>query len=92
MTEYMRRDKVVTIRVNELEDQFIVELSKEMGVSKAEVWRRLLWTIRILFSSYLPAKKALLKIMDEKASLGDVLKPIPELFKIFLEEATRESP
>jgi len=87
----------MTIRVSDIEYDMICELSKELGVSKAEVWRRLLWTVRVLYSSYLPVNRAFKSVPDSggRITLADALKPIPVLFDEVLEEiekSRREPP
>jgi len=80
----MRRDRIIPVRFNEAEYDIISELAKEMGISKSEVIRRFIWTVRILFSSYLPLKEALIKARG--TTLADALKPIPELMSIILKQ------
>ena len=78
----MVKNYIVTIRLDEQEYMMVTNLSKNLNTSKSEVFRRLLWTVRILFDPSLTAKDALTSIVDNSESLGDILKPLPELIRI----------
>lgn len=87
----MPRNYVNTIRLNRTEHEMIEEIAKELDVSKSEVWRRLFWTVRTIFSSYLPAQEALsdVELDEHEPSLADMLKPVPELMDVVLKEMER---
>lgn len=88
----MPRNYVKTIRLNRIENEIIEELAHNLRVSEAEVFRRLLWTVRTIFSSYLPARQAIANVVDNghEPSLADMLKPVPELMNIILTEMERK--
>jgi len=72
--------RIHTLRISPIEDSIITDLAKKLEVSKAEVWRRLLWTVRVLFSDYLLLERALkARNFPEGVTLADALKSIPEL-------------
>lgn len=89
----MPRNYVKTIRLNRIENQIIEKLANDLHVSEAEVWRRMLWTIRTIFSSYLPARQAIGTVVDDgrEPSLADMLKPVPELMNIILTEMEKRN-
>jgi len=84
----MRRNRIIPVRFTEVEYRIISNLAKQMGISKSEVIRRLIWTVRVLFSPHLPLKKALMKTRG--TSLVDALRPIPELWDLILTEIAKE--
>jgi len=86
-----KKDYKISVRVSEIEYKMLKDASKELGVSISEVIRRLLWTVVILYSDLLPAVKALTVEVRGAGSkrLADILKPLPTLFRIILEEAEK---
>ena len=88
---HMPRNYVHTLRLNRTEHEMIEEVAKELHTSKSEVWRRLLWTVRTIFSSYLPAREALSDVVldEHEPTLADMLKPVPKLIDVVLKEMER---
>lgn len=87
----VKREYLTTVRLNHVEYEMIQELAESLHISKNEVWRRLLWTVKTIFSSYLPARQAIMNVADNgrEPSLADMLKPLPELMNIVLKEMER---
>ncbi|MFQ6077434.1 MAG: ribbon-helix-helix protein, CopG family [Candidatus Bathyarchaeia archaeon] len=87
----MRRRHTMTVRVDDTELEIIESMAKDLGVSRSEVWRRLLVTVAVLYSNNLPLKDSLrnvkelegvhqvLKNQNVTMTLSDALKSIPEL-------------
>jgi len=87
----MRRKHIMTVRVDDVEREVIESLAKDLGVSRSEVWRRLLVTVAVIYSESLSLKDALRDIKDLEGvhrvlknegvdiALSDALKSIPEL-------------
>lgn len=85
----MPRNYVITARFNREEYEMVKEVSGALGVSMSEVIRRLLWTVRTIFSSYLPARQAIRDVAENEPTLAVALKPIPELMEAVLREMER---
>lgn len=87
----MVKNYVVTIRLDAVEMEMLEQLRKELGgIAKSEVFRRLLWNIRILFDPDLPAREALMNYTgSDEPSLSDLLRPFPELIAIILRHRSR---
>jgi len=84
-----KKDVVMTIRVPKEIYQDIELLSETLGISKSEVWRRMYWTVKILFDPKLKMSDALISNRYTKLRnkpLAEVLKPLPELLTILLSE------
>jgi len=87
----MRRRHIMTVRVDDAEKEIIESMAADLGVSRSEVWRRLLVTVAVLYSDNLPFKDALRnmkelegihKVLEEQnvtLTLSDALKSVPEL-------------
>jgi len=87
----MRRKHTMTVRVDDVEREVIESLARDLGVSRSEVWRRLLVTVAVIYSENLPLKDALRDIKELEGvhrilkrkkiniTLSDALKSIPEL-------------
>ena len=75
---------IMTIRVDKHDYDDITELAEALGISKSEVWRRLLATVRILYSDYITLREALSqdveKVLDKP--LSSALKSLPELAEV----------
>ena len=78
----------MTVRVSDIEFDGIEKASEELGVSKAEVIRRLYWTVRVLYSDKTTLRKALLNIddIDCDKPLSTTLRNIPELLIDMIEK------
>jgi hypothetical protein len=81
----------MTIRVDDVEFEVLESMAKDLGVSKSEVWRRLLVTVAVLYSDNLLLRDALQNVRELEGvhrvlqeqnvtlSLSAALKSIPEL-------------
>ncbi|NVM57020.1 MAG: hypothetical protein HWN51_02720 [Desulfobacterales bacterium] len=88
-----RRRNILTVRLDDSELVTVKKLANDLGVPVAEVWRRLLITVRVLYDSDLMLGDALrvsestmgvhkLLKKDGDIPLYDAIKPIPELIRI----------
>lgn len=87
------RRNILTVRLNDSELATVKGLANDLGVPVAEVWRRLLTTVRVLYDSDLELGDAL-RVSERTMHIhrllkkeGDIplynaIKPIPELIKI----------
>ena len=88
----MVKNHIVTIRLDDEEYEMVKELSNATGASISEVFRRLLWTTRILFSDYLPLREAFISAtLDHEPTLAELLKPLPELMRIVIREKKKRA-
>lgn len=89
----MARHNILTVRLNDSELAAVRKLAKDLGTPVAEVWRRLLTTVRVLYDSDLMLSDALrpgkqtAKIFRLLKRDGDIpvyeaIKPIPELLDL----------
>jgi len=84
----MNKNHTMTVRLNDIEFNGISDVAKKLGISKAEVLRRMFWTVRVLFSDKLSLKEALLNSDDVNCDqpLSDALRNIPELLSDMIEK------
>jgi len=98
----MRLKKNVNFRVSDDQYSEIERLAEQMGVSRSEVWRRLLLTVRVLYSPDLTLADVLRnnekteKIHELLAQgydlpLHEALRSIPELIEIIKAKETLEA-
>lgn len=83
----MTKNHVIPVRLDDIEYESISKLSKDINISKAEVIRRMYWTVRVLFSNQISLNE-LMKNVDEingNLPLADALRNIPELINIMIE-------
>jgi len=87
------RKHIITVRLNDYEYDTISSIAEEMGCSKSEIIRRLIYTVSILYSELLPVEKALTipVIGGEGKSLSSVLKPLSQLREIINKEALKRA-
>lgn len=89
----MRRRNILTVRLDDTELASVKKLANDLDVPVAEVWRRLLTTVRVLYDSDLELGDALkvskatmgihrLLKKDGDIPLHEAIKPIPELIRI----------
>ena len=98
----MARRNLLAIRVSDEELAHVRSMSKDWGVSQSEVWRRLLLTVRVLFSTELMLSDVL-KINDRTFGIQQLLarghdlpmhvamRSIPELIRILEAKETMRS-
>jgi len=88
----LRRRNVETIRLSDAEREIIENFARELGVSRSEVWRRMLTHLWVLYQEDLTLDEALTNT-DELAKVHEVLKgtniplykalkSVPELIEI----------
>lgn len=88
----MRRRNIETIRLSDAEREIIENFARELGVSRSEVWRRMLTHLWVLYQEDLTLDEAL-RNTDELAEVHEVLKgtniplykalkSVPELIEI----------
>lgn len=84
----MIKNHVIPIRLDDIEYESITQLSKDINISKAEVIRRMFWTVRVLFSNNISLKELIKDVdkIDGSLPLADALKNIPELIDIIIEK------
>ena len=82
------KNHVIPIRLDDIEYESITQLSKDINISKAEVIRRMFWTVRVLFSNNISLKELIKDVdkIDGSLPLADALKNIPELIDIIIEK------
>lgn len=89
----MARHNILTVRLDDSELVAVKKLAADLEVPVAEVWRRLLFTVRVLYDSDLMLGDALrvsqrtMRVHRLLGKGGDIplyeaIKPIPELIKI----------
>lgn len=71
----MRRKHIETIRLSDAEHEIIGNFAKELGISRSEVWRRMLTHLWVLYQEDLTLDEAL-KDTDELAGVHKVLKGV----------------
>jgi len=69
----LKRTHVETIRLSDEEREVIETFAKELGVSRSEVWRRMLTHLWMLYQEDLSLDDAL-KDIDELAGVHKILK------------------
>lgn len=88
-----RRRNILTVRLDDSELATVKKLANDLEVPVAEVWRRLLTTVRVLYDSDLMLGDALRvsestmgvhKLLEKDGDIPmyDAIKPIPELIRI----------
>jgi len=88
----LRRRNIETIRLSDAEREIIENFARELGVSRSEVWRRMLTHLWVLYQEDLTLDEAL-RNTDELAEVHEVLKgtniplykalkSVPELIEI----------
>jgi len=88
----LRRRNIETIRLSDAEREIIENFARELGVSRSEVWRRMLTHLWVLYQEDLTLDEALTNT-DELAKVHEVLKgtniplykalkSVPELIEI----------
>lgn len=84
----MVKNNAIPVRFDDIEYDSIVKLSKDIGISKAEVIRRMFWTVRVLFSNQISLKDFMKNVddIDGNMPLADALKNIPELINIIIKK------
>jgi len=84
----MNKNHTMTVRLNDIEFNGISDVAKKLGISKAEVMRRMFWTVRVLFSNKLTLKEILLNSDDVNCDqpLSNALRNIPELLIDMIEK------
>jgi len=82
------KNHVIPIRLDDIEYDNITQLSKDIGISKAEVVRRMFWTVRVLFSNQISLKEFMKNVdgIDENLPLADALRNIPELIDMMIKK------
>jgi len=71
----LRRRNIETIRLDDAEREVIQGFARELGVSRSEVWRRILVHMWILYQEDLSLKEAL-RESDELQPVHNILKGI----------------
>jgi len=95
----MRLKRNVNFRISDEQHSEIERLAEQMGVSRSEVWRRLLLTVRVLYSPDLTLADVLrnnektekiheLLAQGHDLPLHEALRSIPELVKIIKAKET----
>lgn len=83
---YDRRKKyLVGVKLDAQELFALERRAKEIGISKPELLRRMMWTATVLYDPKLTMNRAFLPDLaelDGDTPLADVLRPIPELASI----------
>ena len=77
----MPKHHAIPVRFDDIEYDNITQLSEDLGISKAEVVRRMFWTVRVLFSNQISLKEFVKNVddVDGDMPLADALKNMPEL-------------
>lgn len=90
----LRRKHVETIRLSDAEYETIGNIAKDLGISRSEVWRKMLTHLWILYQDELSLNEALkdtkeltkvheiLKSANASLPLYKALKSVPELIEI----------
>jgi len=98
----MRLKRNVNFRISDDQYSEIERLAEQMGVSRSEVWRRLLLTVRVLYSPDLTLSDVLrnneetekiheLLARGHDLPLHEALRSIPELIEIIKAKETLEA-
>jgi len=79
------KNHIIPIRLSDVEYEGICKAAEELGISKSEVFRRLYWTVRVLFSDKLKLKNALIEQTHPEEPLSYALRNIQELMDEILD-------
>ena len=84
----MTKNHVIPIRLDDIEYDNITQLSKDIDISKAEVVRRMFWTVRVLFSNQISLKEFMKNVdgIDGNLPLADALRNMPELIDMMVKK------
>jgi len=69
----LNRRNIETIRLSDVEKEIIENFAKDLGVSRSEVWRRMLTHLWVLYQEDLTLDEAL-RDVDELSKVHEVLK------------------
>jgi len=74
-----RKRRTVTFKVDEIELQIIKDIASTLEIDESEAIRRALWVFRVLYDNQLKVTDAIELPVPDNISLGEALRPIPEL-------------
>lgn len=88
----MTKDHVLNVRFDDIEYDNIKQLSEDISISKAEVVRRMFWTVRVLFSNQISLKEFVKNVddIDGNMPLSDALKNMPELVDMMVKKTLND--
>lgn len=88
----MTKNHIIPVRFDDIEYENITQLSEDIKISKAEVIRRMFWTVRVLFSNQISLKEFMKNVdeIDGNLPLSDALKNIPELIDMMVKKTFDE--